>query len=107
MYLLLDTTLNGGNYDINAVSLCGGTPLASAIAAGNSSDDYEYVEDTDLPTDIETFLNNFEKYEIVGGNIQLRSGAVVGSRYIDVGDRDNTYPMALKRANSATIFANL
>lgn len=117
MYLQLSTIENDPDLNIDGASILPeepqvGDPVQGQIT-GPLLDRYRFIEDTDLPTDVETFLNNFEKYEIAGGFggnagvIQLKSGEVVTpSRYTT--DRvDDTIPKALERANKATIFENL
>lgn len=68
------------------------------------TDDYLFIEDTDLPVSFEVFCENFDKYEIVAGAVQLISGATIDSRYIESGDVDDTLPQTLSRANKVTIF---
>lgn len=121
MYLVLDTEVNGADLNINAVTIRAEDLSADEITfynsiSGPSEDRYRFIDASVLPVDLETFLNNFDKYEIVGGVGDdmvdgivptLKSGETVSdSRYMS-SYIDDTIPEALERANKATIFTNL
>lgn len=113
MYLLLDTESNGPDLNINAVSILAKAPSAfelslEAVPSSPTEFRFRYIQDTDLPVDVETFLNNFDKFEMVGGTVPvtLISGEVVTNRYNST-LIDASLPLALTRANKATIFQNL
>jgi len=104
MYVLLFTEINGSDKVIIGAML---TVNDMSHLTPNAA--WHQVELTDLPVDFETFSNNFEKYQVTDYAttpvVELQSGETLGDRVLST--IDTSIPMALERANQATIFQNL
>lgn len=106
--------------DVKVKLNCGDAPVGSpkpvigysftangipGIPAG--ANDYEYVDVTDIPVDLDVFAANFHRFQVLGTTVELQPGESLGDRVIDPIDIDDSVPQALGRANKVSIFENL
>lgn len=68
---------------------------------------FAYVDSEELPVDMDVFSRNFTKFEFVGGSIVQLPATSLDNRVILADDVNTSKPLALRKANTSNLFANL